>query len=209
MPRAKNTKNLILDASLTLFSQRGYDGVGIRDIAGTVGIRESALYKHFSGKQEIFDRLVDRMYEEYNQTALSLNVGENLGSLIEKYKTISEKELLQISYGFFLYFTKDERAAKFRKLLTMEQFRNEKIGTLYKALYFENILAYQSAIFKGLIDSGIMIEADSDIVALHFYSPIFLLITSYDEQKISETEALQKLTKHIQQFRKIYMKEYQ
>lgn len=209
MPRTKNTKDLILDTALNLFSKRGYDGVGLRDLAHEVGVRESALYKHFAGKQEIFDRLVERMYEEYNKFAMSINVNDNLSEMINKYKTITENDLLAISNGFFLYFAKDERASKFRKILTMEQFRNEKIGALYKALYFENILAYQTEVFRALVNSGIMIDVSPDIVALHFYSPIFLLLTSYDEQKISEEEALQKLKKHVKQFRQIYYWENQ
>ena len=209
MPRTKNTKDLILDTALNLFSKRGYDGVGLRDLAHEVGVRESALYKHFAGKQEIFDSLVARMYEEYNKFALSINVNDNLTEMIEKYKTITEDELLAISNGFFLYFAKDERASKFRRILTMEQFRNEKIGALYRALYYENILAYQTEIFKGLIDSKIMIDVAPDIVALHFYSPIFLLLTSYDEQKINDNEALQKLKSHVKQFRQIYYRENQ
>ena len=55
MPKQKDTKLLILDAALNLFSKRGYDGVGLRDLAQEVGIRESAIYKHFKGKQDIFD----------------------------------------------------------------------------------------------------------------------------------------------------------
>lgn len=207
MPRVGNTKELILDAALELFSQRGYDGVGLREIAARVGIRESALYKHFAGKQELFDALVERMYDEYNIVAGNLNADSEAEGMIDKYTTISESELLQISYGFFLYFAKDERAAKFRKILTMEQYRNERIGSLYKALYFENVLTYHSIIFKGLIEAGIMIDADPDIVALHFYSPVFLLLTSYDERKITEAEAMNKLTDHVRQFRKIYNRE--
>lgn len=207
MPRTKNTKDLIIETALNLFSQRGYDGIGLRDLAQEVGVRESALYKHFSGKQEIFDSLVERMYEEYNKFALSINVNENFVEMIEKYKTISEDDLLKMSHGFFLYFAKDERASKFRKILTMEQFRSEKIRALYKALYFENVLAYHSEVFKGLIENKIMIEAEPDTVALHFYSPIFLLLTSYDERKINEIDALTKLTKHVHQFRKLYYME--
>lgn len=203
----KNTKESILNTALNLFSQCGYDAVGVRNIAKEVGIRESALYKHFNSKQEIFDSVIEQMYTEYNKAASSINVTPDITAMIEKYKNITEEELLQISYGFFLYFTKDEHALKFRKILTMEQFRNKKIGDLYKEIYFENVLAYHNIIFKGLIDGGIMIDADPDTVALHFYSPIFLLLTRYDEQKINDEEALQKLTQHVRQFRKIYNKE--
>ena len=207
MPKQTNTKNLIIDTALDLFSKGGYDGVGMRDIAQVVGVRESAIYKHFKSKQDIFDNLVENMYAEYSKFTMSLGVSEDANELIEKYKVISENDLLMICNGFFLYFAKDESAAKFRKILTMEQYRNETIGNLYRELYFENVLKHLTQIFKGLIDSGIIISVAPDIVALHFYSPIFLLLTRYDKQTINEANALQELGNHVKQFRQIYYKE--
>jgi transcriptional regulator, tetR family len=207
MPKQKDTKLLILDAALNLFSKRGYDGVGLRDLAQEVGIRESAIYKHFKGKQDIFDSLLEQMNNEYNAFAMSINVQSDLSKMIDKYKTISENDLIMICNSFFMYFAKDERASKFRKILTMEQFRNKEIGLLYKTLYFDNVLAYHTEIFKGLIAAGTIIDVSPEIVALHFYSPIFVLLTSFDEQKISELDVMKKLELHVKQFRTIYYKE--
>ena len=53
----RNTKESILLKALELFADRGYEGVSVRDIAAEVGIRQSSLYKHFAGKQDIFDTL--------------------------------------------------------------------------------------------------------------------------------------------------------
>jgi AcrR family transcriptional regulator len=52
MPRkaARDTKKLILQVALKQFSEKGFDGVGIRDIAKEIGIRESAIYRHYSGR---------------------------------------------------------------------------------------------------------------------------------------------------------------
>lgn len=60
MPKneTRDIKEVILTVALKLFSERGYDGAGIR---------ESALYKHYSGKQDIFDSIfkdIERLYEE-------------------------------------------------------------------------------------------------------------------------------------------------
>lgn len=148
MPRMVSTKELILDAALDLFSRQGFDGTGIRDISGAVGIRESALYKHFRGKQEIFDSLVERMSDEYNKTAAALTISDDLSEMIEQYKNISADDLVKMTHGLFLYFVKNERAVKFRKLLITEQYRNERISGLYKLIYYENVLAYLSAVFK-------------------------------------------------------------
>ncbi|MEK5257273.1 TetR/AcrR family transcriptional regulator [Paenibacillus sp. FSL F4-0125] len=52
------TKEKILYEALALFSNCGYGSVSVREIAGAVGIRESALYKHYKNKQDIFDTVV-------------------------------------------------------------------------------------------------------------------------------------------------------
>ncbi|MGH8898636.1 MAG: TetR/AcrR family transcriptional regulator [Egibacteraceae bacterium] len=55
---ARDTRRLILDAALERFARRGYAGTSIRQIAGDVGVQQSAIYSHFEGKQAIFDALL-------------------------------------------------------------------------------------------------------------------------------------------------------
>lgn len=47
-------KGEILDAALGVFDDKGYDAGSMREIASRVGVSEPALYRHFSGKEEIF-----------------------------------------------------------------------------------------------------------------------------------------------------------
>ena len=54
---AGETKERILNTALALFSQRGYLGTSMRDIAQRLGITKGALYKHYAGKQEILDSI--------------------------------------------------------------------------------------------------------------------------------------------------------
>ena len=50
---AGETKERILNAALALFSQRGYLGTSMSDIANELGMTKGALYKHYTSKQEI------------------------------------------------------------------------------------------------------------------------------------------------------------
>lgn len=65
-PRAdgQRTRQAILDAALTLFAEKGYFGTSLRDIARKVGVRESALYNYFSGKEALFHALIEAMHEQ-------------------------------------------------------------------------------------------------------------------------------------------------
>ena len=53
------TKERILEEALGLFSQNGYDGTSMEQIAELVGIKAPSLYKHFKGKGDIFNTLLD------------------------------------------------------------------------------------------------------------------------------------------------------
>lgn len=57
-PTRTNTKEDLRDHARRLFAEHGYEGVSMRDIAGSVGIRQSAIYNHFPSKQHL---LVDLM----------------------------------------------------------------------------------------------------------------------------------------------------
>lgn len=57
-----NTKDDLRVQARRLFAERGYEGVSMRDIAGSVGIRQSAIYNHFPSKQHLLvDLMVDHM----------------------------------------------------------------------------------------------------------------------------------------------------
>lgn len=52
--RPTNRRALIIAAAARLFHDLGYPNVGMGDIADAVNVRPSALYRHFSGKDELF-----------------------------------------------------------------------------------------------------------------------------------------------------------
>jgi AcrR family transcriptional regulator len=49
----------ILDAALAVFSEKGYEGGTMRDIARRVGVTEPALYRHFASKEDLFLTLLE------------------------------------------------------------------------------------------------------------------------------------------------------
>ncbi|MEU9454479.1 TetR/AcrR family transcriptional regulator [Streptomyces sp. NPDC048277] len=58
------TRQAIADAALRLFLERGYDQVGIRDIADAADVSTATVFKHFSGKEAlVFDQDEDRESE--------------------------------------------------------------------------------------------------------------------------------------------------
>ena len=70
----KTTKEEILLVSLRLFAERGYDAVSISMIAEEIGITKGALYRHFVSKQEIYDKILEKMTELDAERAQEDNV---------------------------------------------------------------------------------------------------------------------------------------
>lgn len=204
----RNPKEIILFAALKLISNDGYDGVTIWDTAEEVGIMQSSLYKHYASKQEIFDTLVAKM-EQYYADALQdfeLPAGK-LGPVAKEYATRGDAVLKQISTSIFLFNLKDEHASQFRRLLSIEKYKSQEIDAIYRKVCFDSILSYQSKLFAEMIKQGYMKQIDPYIMAMQFYSPIFLLLNKYDGIPEKEQEALDLLGKHIEQFDILHRKD--
>ena len=58
---AADTKELLLQAALALFAEKGFEGTSVRDIARSVGLSESVLYAHFDSKRAIFEAVFARL----------------------------------------------------------------------------------------------------------------------------------------------------
>ena len=57
--RGPLTRKQILDASLKLFSEKGFARTSVRDIAQAAGITDAAIYYHFASKRELFEALIE------------------------------------------------------------------------------------------------------------------------------------------------------
>jgi len=203
----ESTKETILYQALTLFSDRGYEGVSMRDIASAVGIKAASLYNHFKSKEDIFNSIIDEMTKRYEEAALKMQVPNgDMNAVAEKYMHVSEETLVAIAKNMFRYFLKDDFASKFRRMLTVEQFRSTQAGDVFQNFFVDGAISFQKTLFDNMIKQGGFIECDPYVMALHFYSPIFLLLSKYDRLPDKEDEALDTLTKHVKQFSAVYSK---
>lgn len=204
----RNTKEIILFESLKLFADKGYDGVTVRDIAAEVGIKQSSLYKHFSSKQDIFDILVATMQLRFRDASASFKLpnGE-LQEMAKKYATGGNEVLKKISSEIFHFYLKDPYASQFRKMLSIEKYKNKEIDRIYREVYIDTAISYQATLFDEMIKQGYMRQANPEVMALQFFAPVFLLLNKYDGIAEKEEEAIKMLGKHIEQFDMIYRNE--
>lgn len=200
-----DTKQRILDEALTLFSEKGYANVFVNDIAEKVGIKAPSLYKHYKSKQAIFDAIIDEMNHRFEEQAQSLSInGTDPSKDAKVYEHMDEDHLVQLGNNLFLYYLHDSYTKRFRKMLTLEQFKDKELAKVYSRQYFDNPLSYQGMLLGLLVAQGLLVTDDVPIMALHFYSPIYMLLTVCDREPEREKEALELMEKHIRQFDKLY-----
>ena len=200
-----NTKQRIIENALILFSEKGYEAVTVANIAQAVGIKAPSLYKHFKSKQDIFESILTELQSRYEAQASMMHIGGmNAKEDAEHYLHISADILENMVKGLFTFFLHDEYTARFRKMMTIEQFKNADIAILYSKQYFDDVITYQEILFSNLMQQGLIREADAKTVAFQFFTPILSLIALCDRQPEREAEAYQYLEEHIRQFNRMY-----
>lgn len=200
-----NTKEKILDEALTLFSEKGYANVFVGDIADRVGIKAPSLYKHFKNKQAIFDAIIDQMNRRFEEQAKAMNISGNDASIDASiYKSLSEDQLLKLGREFFLYYLHDDYNRKFRKMLTLEQFHDKDLAKVYSKLYVDDPLSYQGMLFGFMVTACVLKTENVQVMTLHFYAPIYFMLTVCDREPDREAEMLKLLDEHIKQFDRLY-----
>ncbi len=202
-----STKERILSEALTLFSVKGFSSVSVAEIANAVGIKAPSIYKHYKSKQDIFKAIITDMDIRYKKYTASLQIsGDEALKDIGFFSMVTEEKLIETGIKLFLYFLHDEHTKKFRKMLTIEQYSNTELAALYVKQYADEPLLYQSSVFELLIKEGILKPENPKVMAMHFYSPIYLLLAVCDENPGREGEALQMIEENIRQFIRIYGK---
>lgn len=199
------TKEKILDEALTLFSEKGYANVFVGDIADRVGIKAPSLYKHYKSKKAIFEAIIDEMNRRFAEQAKAMQInGTDAAADAGIYKTLPEDQLLKLGREFFLYYLHDDYNRKFRKMLTLEQFQNQELAKVYSKLYVDDPLSYQGMLFGFMVTAGVLKTDNVRVMTLHFYSPIYFMLTICDREPEREPEILKLLDEHIIQFDRLY-----
>ena len=170
-----DTREKILNAALQLFARDGYEAVSVSGIASALGITKGALYRHYQNKRDIFDSIVRRMEERDRQQSAEHGVPEGTAEeMPSAYEAADPQNILAFSKAMFRYWTEDEFASNFRKMLTLEQFRSPEMGGLYQQYLAAGPLGYMADLLAALEIPRPQAEA------ARFYAPMFLLYSVYD-----------------------------
>ena len=199
--RQEDTKQRILDKALELFSAQGYDAVSMGQIAAAVGIKAPSLYNHFPGKQAIFDALVASTAAQYEADTDNLDIHvQNAARDIPVFTEITEDALFEKVRQIFEYSLHNETISRFRRMMSIEQFRSPELAALYSARYVERVVRYHAGIFRALLAAGEIAAEEPEALAMLYVAPVLTLIGVCDRQPEREGECLQKLRTHVRLF---------
>jgi AcrR family transcriptional regulator len=179
---AKGTRELILDAAIDLFSQKGYDAVSIRDLARSVGIRESSIYNHFKGKEDVMDSIINFFIDElskYDPNEVPMEV------LMEKY---GPEGFMDVAGRAYMERIRAPRMEKIWRLISIELYRNKRIRDFFKTTMIEVPLQAWEQTFRKMIDLGYIREYDTRLLAREFFNYCLYLYFEYFFLNYDESE---------------------
>lgn len=192
------TKEKILLTSLKLFAQDGYEAVSISKISGELGMAKSALYKHYKNKRDIFDSIINRMDELDYERAREYNMPEgNMDEIIKGYREISIDKIRIYTEAQFKHWTEEEFSSLFRRMLTLEQYRNQEMSDLYQKYLVSGPIDYMTYLFAGITGK----KEEAKQLAIEFYGPIFLMYSLYDNKREGD-DLTEMLKNHVERFSK-------
>ena len=193
---AKDTKEKILAKALELFSQKGYEGTNINELMVSVGLVKSAVYRHFESKEEIWNALLDKLIAYYE---------ERFGSP-EKLPPVpdSQEELLAMTMRMVNFTVHDETVVMTRKLLTIEQFRDERARKLATRHFLTGLTQMFAHVFSGMMDKGLLRQEDPELLAFSYTSPVSALIHLCDREQEKTEDALTRIEAFARHFIKTY-----
>ena len=193
---AKDTKERILDEALRQFSQKGFDGTNIRELTASLGLVKSSMYKHFNSKEEIWNSLLDKMIAYYNKRFGS---AENLPSIPD-----SLEGLVAMTMNMVDFTVHDKRVVMTRKLLSIEQYRDERASQLATKHFLTGLTEMFTHIFEGMMNNNLLRRDDPNMLAFAYTAPISALIHLCDR----EPEKTEETIKQIEAFSRHFVKTY-
>ena len=195
LSKGSKTKEKILKTSLKLFSTKGFKATTVRDIAGAMGVKQSALYNHFKNKDEILETLISDL-----TTSAIVTLFDNRDATEPKNQG---KALLASIGTTFKLLGFDGQNEALYKLLMQEIFRNERIREIYNEHFYQENVKKLSGLFFGMMQEELIKSSDPLLLANEFFSPLFfyqMQVTLLKLDKKSTSSVVSMFEKHVDYF---------
>ena len=193
---AKDTKERILATALDMFSQYGYAGTNIRELTASLGLVKSSMYRHFDSKEAIWNALIDEMIAYYDA---HFGSPEHLPPIPE-----SLEELVSMTMRMVDFTTHDEKIIKVRKMLMIEQYRDDRARMLATKHFLTGLKEMFTPIFAGMMDKRLIRRDEPAMLAFAYTAPISALIHLCDREPEKTDDAIAEIEAFSRHFIRVY-----
>lgn len=169
---SRDTRQGILDRALDLFAEHGFYGTSMRQIAGAVGVRESALYHYFPSKQAIFHELVKDLGPGRMIQLASVDVGAMVDALG------AEGVLRQLLDVLITAWSTPQEMKLFRVMVS-EGLRLDAEGVIHPPQVMRKIRSVAGGLFAQLVEKKLIRPVDPEAAALSLMGPLMMLRVMY------------------------------
>lgn len=195
LSKGSKTKAKILKTALKLFSTKGYKATTVRDIAGAMGVKQSALYNHFKNKDEILETLIGdltssaivHLFDERDPQEAARSGKALLAGIGTKFKLLSF----------------DGQNEALFKLLMQEMFRNERVREIYNEYFYQENVKKLSTYLFMMMQEELIRSSDPLMLANEFFSPLFfyqMQVSLLKQDKKSTSSVVSLFEKHVEFF---------
>ena len=167
---AEETRQQILMTALTMFSEKGYSAVSMRDISGAVGIRAASVYYYFKSKQEIFDALIAMA------GSLADGLKEAFARTLGDSAKVSKKDFVRVGRRLVTDYLLGQQVGPILQMLQIERFHDPVSDEIWKNILFEEPIKNHTLIFKALYERGAIKDKDVAALAGEYHG---LIVTGY------------------------------
>ena len=189
---SNDTKDRILEAALEIFSRDGYAGANLKDIAEAVGVVKSGFYRHYAGKEELWNAVLDDTERYY---AERFGSSDNMPAIPQ-----STDELKVLTLRMLDFTMHDEKIIMTRKILLIEQFRDARVCALATKHFGTGPEALFTKIFAGMMENGSLRRGDPAMLAFAYAAPISTLVQLCDREPERQEEVMEKAEAFVEHF---------
>lgn len=165
-----NTKQKILNTAIDLFSQRGFNGVSIRDITRQVGIKESSLYNHYKSKDEILDIIFSYYQKEIVKMIPTESEMVELVDNHTPYEALKKMLIKSKTHG------ENPLVGKIYRIICMEKFKNEQARDISLNEMSRTAISSIEKVIGLMVERKVIKQVDPKMIAKEYFYVIHSLV---------------------------------
>jgi AcrR family transcriptional regulator len=157
---SQERRRKIIQAAVTLFSERGFSGATTRELAGKAGISEALLFRHFPDKKKLYQAILKSKMEE--QIPALFEAFPQNGSLRETLRELA-----------FRIARQNAKDSSFMKLLLFSALEGHELSDLFFQRRTLPLVDFLKRRFRGETRNGRLKKHDPDLAARAFLAMVF------------------------------------